>query len=77
MIVGQKLADKLVSMRHDWGGLREDIAHLQTAMTEGSTRIREEADASAQDAAQQVCPSTIQTLLSKITLNCRRSNCVI
>lgn len=52
--VGQTLTDKLVSLRHDWGGLIEDIARLKTAMSEGADRIREEAEIGAQIAAQQV-----------------------
>lgn len=55
---GQKLANKLVSLRHDWGGLRDDIAHLRTALSEGGDRIREEAETGAQNAAQQVFPFT-------------------
>ena len=72
MTVGQGLADKLVSLRHDWGGLKEDIAHLRTAVSERGDRIREEAEVGAQDAAQQVC-SSLQSprLLTCTTWKCR------
>ena len=48
------MADRLVSMRHDWRGLEEEVAQLKAAMSEGVLQIRAEAAARAQDAAEQV-----------------------
>lgn len=51
---GQQLADRLVSMRHDWQGLEQEVAELKTAMSDGARKFRAEAAIRAQDEAEQV-----------------------
>ena len=65
MVTGkQDFEDKLVSMRHDWRCLEEDVSHLTVALSVGAKQVLEEAGAAValqtQNMADQVGSQSVR-----------------